>query len=499
MASWMSSVAAAAAASASAAAAKEKEELEKIGVLKKRPAEIPRAEGGLLKTLASYIDKSLDQSAKKKGHGQEVQHLLSRMKVLTDDVVGQEKDVANDVAEVKPKLLSTFNLRRSEIDKLKELAKKDKVQLHVDKGLPGKRMPALSAELYGDTSLLKLSKLPETGKGGLIGDLVRMHAESARSLPRSLPAWIMVRSCSVTFSLLCVGMRCWTVSTWVREETQPCKPADDIIIDRLTFGAKVLPKIAYLRDKYIGLAGELGKLRSDVERAYDKEMALQAVRSSHNAQPPPPKRGPAAASASSSGPAAPLRRIRYVKAWDKEKQEARQATRAPADKKTYVSVSLDEVVTVIDEIDDEWLWVEKADGSIGRAPAILSAGGPRFTEVPADTSSALVLSSDEGGSEAEKAQAASEDWPASPYDHCGEAVDVDMTPGRAGAPIYINHSACGDSATGWTRHEHLSWCRLVDGAHEGKVLWWDGEFTETSYQLADDDGEFHVVRIIRGR
>ena len=102
------------------------------------------------------------------------------MEEITLEVVGREKDDGAGLPEIKAKLVTAFNLRKSEVSKL--VAQRDKVELHKEKGEPGSgRMCALSAELYGNTPILKLSKLPEDGKGGTIGDLIRLHAESTQS------------------------------------------------------------------------------------------------------------------------------------------------------------------------------------------------------------------------------------------------------------------------------------------------------------------------------
>ena len=151
MAAWMAAAAAAGKAAAAQEAAKDKEKLEAIGVLAKRPAAVPRDERGLLIVLDRYLNNSMCASEKKKGVCVEQQHLLKRMEAVTLDVIGRDKDDAAGLAEIKPKLVTTFKLRQSEVSKL--VAQKDKVQLHKDKG---ERMRALSAEIYGSTPILKL-------------------------------------------------------------------------------------------------------------------------------------------------------------------------------------------------------------------------------------------------------------------------------------------------------------------------------------------------------
>ena len=72
-------VAAAAAEAAKAAAAKEKERREAIGVLKNRPATIPRGPEELNEILTGYLDQKLTPSDKKKNKSAEEQRLSKRM------------------------------------------------------------------------------------------------------------------------------------------------------------------------------------------------------------------------------------------------------------------------------------------------------------------------------------------------------------------------------------------------------------------------------------
>ena len=58
------------------------------------------------------------------------------------------------------------------------------------------------------------------------------------------------------------------------------------------------------------------------------------------------------------------------------------------------------------------------------------------------------------------------------------ADDNTATPGRKEAPIPISRDTIGE----WVAQGHL-WCTtLIDGDHQGKALWWDGQ---ELYQFAD--------------
>jgi hypothetical protein len=198
-----------------------------------------------------------------------------------------------------------------------------------------------------------------------------------------------------------------------------------------------------------------------------------------------------------------MRRARCLKAWDKAKQMEKDST----GNSTYVTVTEDEVVTVIEE-DDTWLDVECADGR-GFVPVNLSGGRPRFADVvEQDAARPAPASSDdederedEGHGEfmtrhqedeqAERERDAAEAVaaagtggarsppPASPSPQAAAPLgDNDLTPGRPGAPTYIDRSDIGD----WVAHEHLKYTTLKGGAYQGQVLWWDGA---DLYKLAD--------------
>jgi hypothetical protein len=173
MASWMDASKAAAKAAKDTDAAKEKEKLESVGRLKERSAKIPRAAGGLRKLLDKYLDETMSKTDKQKGVPAELQQMLAKMESVTLDFYGRKADSEKGITAIEPKLVKTFNLNSSEVKKLASAA--DKVQLYADKG---KRMLELAAQLHGETGMLKLTKLPEVGKGGRIGELVTLHAES---------------------------------------------------------------------------------------------------------------------------------------------------------------------------------------------------------------------------------------------------------------------------------------------------------------------------------
>jgi hypothetical protein len=90
-------------------------------------------------------------------------------------------------AAIKPKLEATLKLNTAEVKKYS--TSKDLVQLHSDKG---KQMTQLSEQLRGETGMLKLTKLPANGKGGHVGVLVSLHAESTQ--PRIERASLAPRS-----------------------------------------------------------------------------------------------------------------------------------------------------------------------------------------------------------------------------------------------------------------------------------------------------------------
>ena len=117
-----------------------------------------------------------------------MQQMLAKMESVTLDLYGREADVEKNLIALKPRLVKTFDLNSAEVNKLDMV--KDKVQLHADKG---KRMLELTSQIRGETGALKLAKLPEIGKGGHIGQLVTLHAESAR--PRGPNARPQLPSC----------------------------------------------------------------------------------------------------------------------------------------------------------------------------------------------------------------------------------------------------------------------------------------------------------------
>ena len=484
MAAWMASVTATQKSAAAEEAAKETAKLDAIGVLAKRPASIPRGERGLRILLARYLDGSMSQSEKKKGVSAEQQHLLKRMEEITVDIVGREKDEGTGLTEIKPKLVTTFNLRKSEVAKL--AAMKDKVQLHEEKGKPGERMCVLSEELYGKTSILKLSKLPADGKGGTIGDLIRLHAESKQPWLVAFPCGL----CSLVLPLMCPCISWCAVSTWMREESDHTRVGTDIIQDRLSFAAHALPHVALLRDKYISLATQLSTVRKDTQRAYDKEMAAQgaSAQGRRGAAPPTAKRAATSGEAQATsadgtgGAGGSMRRVRTLKAWNASKQESR---REATDNTVYVSVETSEVVTMVSEA-DPWVVVEKEDGSRGHVPMALASGGPRFEDVAEEASApaAPVLSSDDEapvevhGERGHGDEMTDDMVGRTTPPEADEPVADDLTPGRPGAPILIDQAAIGE----WAPHEHLKYASLIAGEHKGSILWWDGA---EMYQLAD--------------
>ena len=140
--------------------------------------------------------------------------------------------------------------------------------------------------------------------------------------------------------------------------------------------ARALPQIAILRDKYEGLITQLNdtltKARSIAGAAANSE--------------PPPKRMAATGSAV---------RVRATRGWSASKQ-AQQAKEA-GDTRSYVSVTTDEVVTVVRyttgeggafvdadgdvNLDAAWFEVELEDGTRGLVPAQMSSGFRRFKKV----------------------------------------------------------------------------------------------------------------------
>ena len=103
----------------------------------------------------------------------------------------------------------------------------------------------------------------------------------------------------------------------MREESEPSRIGADIIRDRMIFAAHVLPDIAVLRDKFVGLATKLASLQTAAKCEYERKQCVQARPA---AAVPLPKR-PASEAAGSSSSAAG-QRMRMLKVWNKAKQEA---------------------------------------------------------------------------------------------------------------------------------------------------------------------------------
>jgi hypothetical protein len=160
MKSWMTAQAQAAQSASSAAAAQQTAKLQSIGRLTARSSKIPRKAGELTPLLDGYLDGTTGQYQRQKGVPESMQHLLSRMQWAVEHVLGREEYEQLGRAEIKPKLVSTFKLNSSEVANYAK--QKDLVQLHQDKG---KQMAQLAEQLRGETGLLRLTKLPENGKG----------------------------------------------------------------------------------------------------------------------------------------------------------------------------------------------------------------------------------------------------------------------------------------------------------------------------------------------
>jgi hypothetical protein len=167
----------------SSAAAQQAAKLQSIGHLTARSSKIPRKAGELTAMLNGYLDGTTGQYQRQKGVPEPMQHLISRMQWTAEHVLGREEDEQLGRAEIKPKLVSTLKLNSSEVANYAK--QKDLVQLHQDKG---KQMAHLSEQLRGETGLLRLTKLPENGKGGHVGMLVTLHAESKQPRIERAPA-----------------------------------------------------------------------------------------------------------------------------------------------------------------------------------------------------------------------------------------------------------------------------------------------------------------------
>jgi hypothetical protein len=287
----------------------------------------------------------------------------------------------------------------------------------------------------------------------------------------------------------------------MREEAQPSRPGEDIIIDRLQFATRALPKVAVLRDKYISLATELASVRKDAKHEHEKEMARQTAARRPTAAAPPPKR---AASGASSSSASASRRLRAIKAWNCAKQQQQQKE-DPSDTQSYISVNESEVVTLVSTVvnDDgapDWFEVQREDGTRGCVKALMNSGVARFEEVEEEEAIPAPLASSEeevmpaedpddhgawmrDESELRESEEQTErerraPASASPPPTTTALGDNDVTPGREEAPIKIKQSALSS----WVAHEHLFYSTITEGAYKGQTVWWDGAST---YKLHD--------------
>ena len=97
----------------------------------RRPGQhLDRARAQLRGAGGAVLDTHHVQLAWKAVVDAEDDDIVKAVEAVTLDVIGRDKDDAAGLAEIKPKLVTTFKLRQSEVSKL--VAQKDKVQLHKD-------------------------------------------------------------------------------------------------------------------------------------------------------------------------------------------------------------------------------------------------------------------------------------------------------------------------------------------------------------------------------
>lgn len=114
------------------AAAEEQAKRDAVGKLKSRPAAISRETGVLEATLKEYLDGEVRGHGKEKGKSVPQQYVLATMETLVREVLGRPANSGEGQLEIKPKMVTTFVLNKTEVQKY--VAHKDKVQLHADKG-----------------------------------------------------------------------------------------------------------------------------------------------------------------------------------------------------------------------------------------------------------------------------------------------------------------------------------------------------------------------------
>ena len=102
-----------------------------LGALMKRPAALMRGEGELLAVLHRYLDNSISTSDKRKRCTEE-RDILAVKEDITREVVGRSADPALGRDEIKPSLVKSFELVRSEVGNWRT-KHPDKVQLYKDK------------------------------------------------------------------------------------------------------------------------------------------------------------------------------------------------------------------------------------------------------------------------------------------------------------------------------------------------------------------------------
>ena len=310
-----------------------------VGKLWPRDSTIPREAGTMQAHITSRLNNELSQHEKQRNTTAPLQKIYSKMEYVMRNVMGRKK--SSDGDEIKPTLVTNLALNTTEVEKYRKVS--DKVQLFQEKG---PRMSALLSQLKGTSSILKLHKLPETDNsgnpsdGGQVGKLVHLHAE---------------------------------LSTWMREESSSTLQGVDIICDRLSFAAAVLPKVACLRDQYIGLATKLNEINGAAKREFERHADRNAVVSG----PASKRRAGIGGLGGGVGEAAPTQsslRHRVLKAWDSTSQPARDGF-------TFISIVLGEEVVIVGDSLGSWLKIEKPNGSQGHVPRNTSSGAPRLEKI----------------------------------------------------------------------------------------------------------------------
>jgi len=256
--------------------------------------------------------------------------------------------------------------------------------------------------------------------------------------------------------------------TFVSEEMDERVSGEDCIHDRVAFAGANWKPLLVLRDKWAAAASTWVQQHNQLKRAYDNEK---------NAQSAAEKR------AAEMGPAG---------APGHKRMRVRSAQVAKDRNPGSITVNEGALCTFVEPcLNPMWSMVKMDDGRTGkvsasRLEAIAEEMEPDPSDDEADAPAEAVQPPAEADAQVDSAEAYEvdhgqemADWlPASPEAHATSTTDLDLTPGRPGAPIIIDAQAIG----AWTSHGHLKFAPLIAGVHSGDTLWWDNG---TIYKLQD--------------